>query len=154
MGGANAPNLIPGAYTASSSGGANAGAWSVSGSLAAPPAIGNLPASIPRSSDLTINFPAASGFVTAIVNSAIASGSGPNATYSGGTVSCFGPASAGSITLPSADLAQLPANPNASIEVFLSGTPVPFTAPAADGAGSFASSFYTLSGVSAAAALQ
>jgi uncharacterized protein (TIGR03437 family) len=153
-GGTSGPNLAPGSYTGAGAGGVNAGPWSVTGTLAAAPSTTNLPTTVSKSSDLTLTFQPASGFAEASVSSFVTSGTGANATTSGGSVFCIAPASAGKITLPGSNLSLLPSNTSASLGLLIGTTPVSFTAPAADGAGSFNSVFQALSGVGQSVTLQ
>jgi uncharacterized protein (TIGR03437 family) len=153
-GGTSGPTLVPGSYTAAGGSGVNVGQWSVTGTLAAAPSLTNLPTTVPRSSDLTITFPAATGFVEAGVSSFVTSGSGANTTSSGGSVVCIGPASAGKITLAGSDLSQLPASTNGGLTVLIGTPTVSFTAPAADGGSSFTSVFSAFSGIEQTVSVQ
>ena len=144
------PNLTPGSYKASSSGGKNVGAWSVTTTLSAPPSSNNLPSSIPRNADFTLPFAPSTGLVEVSISSVLSSGT----SQTGASVICIGPASAGSITVPGSDLAQLPANPNGSLIFLVGGAPTSFTAPASDGGNPFPSTITSFAGTETTVALQ
>ena len=148
------PDLTPGSYKVSSLGGKNVGAWSVTVALGGQPMSNNIPSSIPRNMDLTLPFASSTGLVEVTISSVTTVGTGANLSVTGASLTCVGPASAGSITVPGSDLGQLPANQNGSLSFLVAGAPTSFTAPASDGGNPFPSTIVALSGADTTVELQ
>lgn len=108
------PTLAGGTYTVAGTGGADVGAFSASITLPADFAWTNqsaIPNPIPRASPLTVAWTGAAGGLVTVLGAALTriGGTGVSATYSAIGFNCTAPASAGSFTVPSSILQQLPA---------------------------------------------
>ena len=113
----SAPTITSGAYQLNGSGGADVGKFSASLTIGQPVTLqGGLPMSIDRNSDLILSWsggnPGDVVSVTGISGTVIASTAG-GPLYDAGRFTCTAMASAGSITIPSALLMQLPPTPAA-----------------------------------------
>ena len=114
IGGSGSPTLGQGSYTLSGSGGPDIGAFSATVSLPGDFVWTNqksIPNPIPRDAPLKVTWTGGEGGIVSIAGSALTQTGGtlPYATYSATIFECDAPASAGSFTIPSSMLEQLPA---------------------------------------------
>jgi hypothetical protein len=114
-GGNTAATIAAGTYTLRGTGGADIGAFTASVTIGAPLRVGSIADNIPRSSPLTVTWTGGgSGEVVSIsgTSGTTVSGSNPNnPVYDAGVFICTANASAGTFTVPTAVLSQLPATP-------------------------------------------
>jgi len=114
IGATGSPTLAAGTYTMAGSGGTDVGAFSASVTLPGDFVWTNqntIANPIPRTSPLTVTWTGAAGGLVTVLGAALArtGGTGTSATYSAFGFNCTAPASAGSLTVPSSILQQLPA---------------------------------------------
>lgn len=114
IGATGSPTLAQGTYTLAGTGGADIGAFSAAVSFSGDFVWTNqnsIATPIPRASPLTVTWTGGEGGLVTIAGSAMAqiSGSSTNAIYSATIFNCTASASAGSFTVPSSVLQQLPA---------------------------------------------
>lgn len=114
IGATGSPTLAAGTYTVAGTGGADVGAFSASITLPGDFVWANqnsIPNPIPRASPLTVTWTGAAGELVTVLGAALTriSGTGASATYSALGFNCTAPASAGSFTVPSSILQELPA---------------------------------------------
>lgn len=137
----NPPLITPGIYQLANSGGRDVGRFLATTTVGQPPAfLAPLPQSIDRTQNLIVSWSSANaGDLVAIAGASgtVVGGTGDHPIYQAGTFLCVAVAAAGSITVPSAVLQQLPATPaeNGIGYVQVSSWPQPaagngmFTAP-------------------------
>ena len=114
IGATGRPTLAAGTYTVAGTGGADVGPFSASITLPGDFVWTNqssIPNPIPRASPLTVTWTGGAGGLVNVLGAALtrAGGTGASATYSALGFNCTAPASAGSFTVPSSILQQLPA---------------------------------------------
>ena len=114
IGATGSPTLAAGTYTVAGTGGADVGAFSASITLPGDFVWTNqssIANPIPRASPLTVTWTGAAGGLVTVLGAALTriSGTGASATFSALGFNCTAPASAGSFTVPSSILQQLPA---------------------------------------------
>ena len=115
-GATGSPTLAAGTYTVAGAGGTDVGAFSASIALPGDFAWANQSAianPIPRASPLTVTWTGGAGGLVVILGAALTrtAGTGASATFSALGFNCTAAASAGSFTVPSNILQQLPAVP-------------------------------------------
>ena len=95
--------LLPGAYTLSSTGGKDVGQFQTTITVPAVLTVSNLPASVTRSAGLTLNWTGGNPSDTVVVSGRVLNGG------TGGAFYCYTTAGAGGFTVPASVLDQLPA---------------------------------------------
>jgi uncharacterized protein (TIGR03437 family) len=113
IGATGTPTLVQGTYTLAGTGGPDVGSFSVSVSLPGDFSWTNqntIANPIPRASPLNVTWTGGGAGLVTIAGAAMAklSGTSTSAIYSATVFDCIAPASAGSFTVPSSVLAQLP----------------------------------------------
>jgi hypothetical protein len=113
-GATGSPTLAAGTYTVAGTGGADVGPFSASITLPGDFVWSNqssIPNPIPRASPLTVTWTGAAGGLVNVLGAALTrtGGTSTNGIYSALGFNCTAPASAGSFTVPSSILQQLPA---------------------------------------------
>jgi uncharacterized protein (TIGR03437 family) len=151
----------PGAYSISGAGGKDVGTFNASLTLATPLTIsGGLPASVNRSSNLTLNWTGggSSDPVQIMGYSGTSTGTGATATIDATEFICTTTAGPGTFTVPSSILSQLPASNNTGnstgfLEVTSGPVPTAF-APSLTAGGSVTATFAALIGTGALVSYQ
>jgi len=148
--------LVAGTYTVAGAGGADVGKFSTSVTLGAPLALagGGLPGTVNRSAGLTLNWSGGnpSDLVEIIGSSGTTSGTGTSAVTDSWTFICTTNAGAGTFTVPSSILLQLPAISASSttgsglLEFASAVSPATFSAPLTAGGSVTNSTFAALLG--------
>jgi len=131
-------NLVAGQYTFAGPGGADVGNFSVNLTLGNPLVVtGGLPTTVNRSSPLTLNWTGgnSSDLVEIVGTSSTSTGSGTSLVTDSWTFICTTTAGAGTFTVPSSILQQLPASQvvsgvsSGSLTFGSATAPATFTAP-------------------------
>jgi len=156
--------LAAGTYSVAGAGGADVGKFNTSLTIGAPLTLTGtgLPGSVTRSAGLTLNWTGdnASDLVEIIGVSSAATGTGASLVTNTGEFVCTTNAGAGTFTVPSSVLLQLPASPASAtagsgiVEFASAVSPTTFTAPLTAGGSINSGTFLSLTGQAATVAFQ
>jgi uncharacterized protein (TIGR03437 family) len=162
--GSGTGTIVAGQYTVAGAGGNDVGKFSTSLTLGSPITVtGGLPQVINRSTGLPLSWTggSATDIVEVFGSSGTTTGSGTSAVTDSWSFVCFATAGAGSFTVPSSVLQQLPPSTSSStgpgrgfVQVASSVTPVSFTAPLTAGGNIDAGFFFAYLGSSGLATYQ